>query len=328
MSTCLAESGPTPQYWRQFDALVRVCPFEASRRRLSNGSDAYFYQAGPRDAPRIVLVSPAESPFLLFSRVGRELARTHRVMAWDNSTAAFMEAPFSVPPPTLQRMAEDLLCLIEAEAGDDVHVVSWCSGALIALWTMDLAPGVISSASFIAPPSVLGLAPDRTDFQSRFLHMILELASGTHPDEAGLCRQILEVPRERPILDEVDQAIADLTRQPVRNEIALRRYAKSIQNACLTLPPGRTRSGHRAYVDIVAERCGAVPMALLHCRDDDVVSYKCSADVAARNDNVRFVMYPRGGHFVIYKEPEMLSADIASFVAHVRRPRREGGTES
>ena len=308
----------TPSYWKRFTPWVEDLDVEISMLELRTGEQVHLYEAGPQGAPNVIIVSPSESPFLLMSRVFKALSRHFRVTAWDHPAAVFMDTPADLPPPTLQRMSKDLLAIIEARGMQEAHVVSWCAGALTILWALAQSPPTISSATFIAPPSVLSHAPERTGFQSHFLQMILELASGRHPDEAALCRQILTMPRGgMSSRNNVEQAIYDLTDRPVRDETALRRYAKSIQNACITLPPSMARFRDRAYAEIVTQSSARVPLSLLHCRDDDIVSYKCSNDVAARNDNVRFVLYPRGGHFVIFKEPEMLGADIAGFVAAV-----------
>jgi len=311
-----------PAYWDGFDSLTSELAVRISLLELQDGSRAHVYQAGPDGVPDVLIVSPAESPFLLISRLFRRLSRKYRVTAWDPADGAFMDSAPEAPPPTLSRMANALLGISEAYQLSSPHLVSWCSGALVAAWVLAGAPGRAGSATFIAPPSVLGRCAERTEFQSHFLQTILKLASGGYRDEEAVFRDIQSAPRGRPFGNADDEAIFELTNLPVRDLHALRRYARSIHNACTCVPPSMARFRALAYAEVVEAACQTLPIALLHCKDDDVVSYKCSADVAARNADVKLVLYPSGGHFVIFKQPDMLGTDIEGFVDGLRCPSR------
>ncbi len=102
---------------------------------------------------------------------------------------------------------------------------------------------------------------------------------------------------------------------PLETDWSIRRYAQVIDNMCRVVPPVKSPSG-LAYSDLLDEVSASVPVTIIHCRDDEIVSYKCSMDVCSRNA-IRFVVYPSGGHFVIFGNPELLSADIGNFVGNV-----------
>src|SRR5262249_30100448 len=109
-----AELESTPRYWRDFATLTDELTLDASLPQLPDGSRVHLYEAGPAAAANIILVSPAESPFLLIARLFSALSGAHHVFAWDNPAATFMDTPADLQIPPLRRMADDLLGLIEA----------------------------------------------------------------------------------------------------------------------------------------------------------------------------------------------------------------------
>jgi pimeloyl-ACP methyl ester carboxylesterase len=315
MQNPLVEEGlARPHYWRPFESLERSLPVEVSLLRVREPSGVYVYESGPRDAPRIALVSPGESPFLLISSLFRELSRHFRVVSFDHPGSPFMEPDPTARPATTAVMAETLLDVLEATDARRAHIVTWCVGALPAVWALTMADVPIASLSLIAPPSSLSRCLERTHFQRFYLGIVLQLASGTCANRTALCRWISRAAEGWPIRSESDRLIYELTHLPVRNDESVLRYAHLIKFMTEQLPPTSGPEAPRSYADIMDAICARTPVALLHCLDDDVVTAKCSANIAERNPGVRLELYPTGSHFVIFKEPAMLAATISDFV--------------
>lgn len=303
-----------PPYWEEFPGITQDLDVQVSRLEVSAGAPLYLYEAGPADAPAIVLVNPSEAPFLLLSRLFHSLARQFFVLAWDSPESPFMVDPARPwTPPTIARTAGCLTEILAARQLRRPHVVTWCAGALIYLWALHAFRLNAASVSFIAPPGIVSRCPEKTPFQTFFLPMVLQLTSGHCQAAASVARRIRAVPNERVLLDEVDRAIFDLTQLPVRNDESLQRYAQLIHSMCSELPPswdGRARS----YADLMDDACSVTPATILHCQDDDIFSANCSREVASRHSDVQLKLYPAGGHFVIYKNPGQLVPDITESI--------------
>jgi pimeloyl-ACP methyl ester carboxylesterase len=304
-----------PEYWTEFAALARDLEVEISTLDVTGGAPLYLYEAGPRNAPRVLLINPAEAPFLMMSRLFSALSGEFRVIAWDNTGNPFMADPDRPwVPATIARMAGNLRDILAAREIPHPHVVTWCAGALIYLWAFAAHRIATTSLSLIAPPGIVSRCPEKTPFQTFFLPTVLQLASGHCVDEASLARRIRAVPKERMLLDDVDRAIFDLSQLATRDDAALRRYAQLIRIMCSELPPLPDGSRALSYADVLDEVCRSGRVSLLHCQDDDIFSVNCSREVAARHPDVRLKVYATGGHFVLFREPQQLAPDIAAFI--------------
>lgn len=311
-----ASGAAPPSYWKEFDFLTRDLEVEISNVAVEDGAaQLYVYEAGSPLAPPVVLINPAEAPFLIMSRLFNALSRQFRVIAWEDPGSPFMpDGGLPWAPSTMARMSGDLLEILHARGIHRPHVVTWCAGALVYLWSFAAHGLSTASLSLIAPPGIVSRRMDKTPFQSLFLPMILQLASGHCVDEASMVRRIRALPKQQVLLDDLDRTNFALTQLPVRDDIALRRYAYLIKVMCSELPPRKSSGTAHSYADVLDEVCRTTRVALLHCQDDEFFSINCSRDVAARHSGVRFTEYPTGGHFVLFREPEMLAADIASCV--------------
>jgi pimeloyl-ACP methyl ester carboxylesterase len=251
------------------------------------------------------------------SNVFRELSRDFRVLAFDHPGSPFMEPSARAPEATIEVLARTVTEIVAGRGLDRVHVGTWCVGALVPVWALATSNVPVASLSLIAPPSILGRCRERTAFQQVLLPMVMQLASGLSPHEDILLRKIMNAARaEYTITDATEQAIFDLTHLPVRNEVSTRHYARLIEFMCLNFPAGRD------YAGLMDEICARIPVTFLHCRDDEVVKYQCSAEVVTRNPNARLALYPSGSHFVLFKEPAMIAADIAATVRAAERQRQ------
>lgn len=308
-------SAAAPDYWRDFATLTEDLELSVSRLEGAHGAPLYVYEAGPPEAPPVVLINPAEAPFLLMSRLFSLLSCHFRVIAWDNPGSPFMTEPDGPwMAPTVARMSADLFAILAARGVRRPHVVSWCAGALVYLWSFAAQRMETASVSLIAPPGIVSRSAHKTPFQTFFLPLVLQLASGQCLDEARLARRILAVPNERVLLNDVDQTIFDLTRLPVRHEGALKRYAHLMKVMCSERPPAPEGAASPSYADIMDEACRSSRIGILHCEDDDIFSVDCSRDVAERHGTVCLKVYPNGGHFVLFKDPQQLAPDIAAFI--------------
>jgi pimeloyl-ACP methyl ester carboxylesterase len=243
-----------------------------------------------------------------------QLAADFRVTAWDNAASPCLHWDDSLPLPTMDVLSLDLQQLMQADGMRRPHIVTWCAGAMILLWSRAACDLDFGSVTFIAPPSVLGRCPVRTGFQTHFLQLVMQLGSGTRTDEADLYRRIQSIPKSIGSVTDVDRAILELTSLPMRDEAATKRYARLIRDMCNTPPPAGKRSPEQSYAALFDELCQETPVALIHSRDDDAVSWESSAEMASRNAGVRLFLYPDGSHFVIFREPERIARDVAGFV--------------
>lgn len=304
----------TPRYWTDFSDLVSELKLECSLLPVRDGTCCTLYEAGPREAPTLVLVSPGESPFLLISNLFKELSQDLRVVSWDHPGSPFMEHDGRAPPATTDVMAQTLLDVIAGKNLTRPHIATWCVGALAPVWAFALDDTPFASMSFIAPPSILSRCTDRTAFQSDYLPLLVRLAHGARRYEADLVARIRHAAEAWPVITSIDQAIFDLTHLPIREGYPIRRYAELISFMCMRSPPARDGRATQAYADLMDDICRKVPLALLHSIDDEVARHECSADIAARNPGVRLILYPQGAHFMQFRDPKPLAKDIRDFI--------------
>jgi pimeloyl-ACP methyl ester carboxylesterase len=305
----------TPEYWKSFESLVAQLTLDATMVQSSDRSTRlHLYEAGRPSDGDVILVSPGESPFLLVSPLFMQLARTCRVTSWESRAGPFLPGGPDLRAATLAALAHDIVAVARERQIERPHIVAWCAGALVVVWAIALTGLPVASITLIAPPTVLGGSQERTAFQSSFLQMILELASGLCEDEGVLMEQIRAIPRQQPILNETQREIFELTQLPLRDAVSLKRYAELTKNVCMARAPAMGSATMANYAELMLAICRQTPVAIIHSRDDELFSYKGSLDICTSSDNARLVLYPRGGHFLPFTKAGALAADISSFI--------------
>src|SRR5690606_18108349 len=110
-----------------------------------------------------------------------------RAIAWENPASPCMDTVDGPVTLTVAHAARNLEDVVGLKCTAPPHIVTWCSGALVALWAMAARRLPIASISLIAPPRVVSGCLARTAFQSHFLSKLMNLAVEAVIDNAALC---------------------------------------------------------------------------------------------------------------------------------------------
>ena len=137
----------------------------------------------------------------------------------------------------------------------------------------------------------------------------LTLGYGLSDSPAGLAAWIYEKFVEwsdRETLPDVEDILTNISVYWFTNTIApsMRLYLESAQT------PLRIPAGQRV----------AVPTAIFRCRHE--APFPPRSWIERGYEIARWTDVPRGGHFAALEAPELLAADIGSFLGHPYRPRR------
>ncbi|GAA3760277.1 alpha/beta fold hydrolase [Salinactinospora qingdaonensis] len=110
--------------------VARPCPRLAHSR---DGSPIHCYEAGPTDAPAVVLVTACGMPVSLVRRWMAELGDRFRVLTWESRGLFAPDPGFDLRGHDVAAQAEDLYAVLDTFGVEAAHVMGLCGGAAVAL---------------------------------------------------------------------------------------------------------------------------------------------------------------------------------------------------
>jgi pimeloyl-ACP methyl ester carboxylesterase len=308
-----------PAYWRDLPEVTHGLRVKHSTLRYSDGRQTWVHRYGvPTGGATIIIVNPIATPALLTSRIADALSRRVEVISPENRRSPYLEATSASKYRCgVDRFARDVYELVEWSGATDVHFVGWCSSAFVILSAIDQFGIPARSLTLIAPSAISGSA-DNGSFSRSFIPLIRRIS--TAPEEnAKYLLNVLHKLTQTAILHTSDdrivhhlvwlnirsvQSVSDLADVMEDYEKDLQKRASADHGAC-------------SAASLFARIARTCPTLLIHCRDDQFVSYESSVNVVVQTNGVGLILYPFGGHFVPYKNHERVAADIGNFIASV-----------
>lgn len=282
-------------------------PGDLRQTVAADGASLRYFVAGVA-GPSIVCVNALGQDLLVFSRVARELARRHRVILW-KPRGTFED---SRDASTLWHQVADLQRICEAEAIEDCSLLSWCSGAKVAIEFARSAPQV---SSLVLTNGTFKLYPGLEHAETEFEQTLFEL-----------CRAVAEDPELAPmVMDSMrallsggasrfsssghafqnDSDLSDLIVEPFQSPNTTLRYARQVVNYL-------THDVSRSAVSL------RQPVLLISGRDDRVSSSLMARAVAERIPHGDFAEIAGGSHYCLYEKPAEALAVLEPFLARPR----------
>jgi nucleoside-diphosphate-sugar epimerase/pimeloyl-ACP methyl ester carboxylesterase len=296
----------------QFRSLARRSEqrlFKLEPVRGADGVPLSAYYAGPADAPVVVLANAYGMPVDFWQPMGKRLAQRFRVITWESRFIPNTTVAFDANACSASLHHQDMARVMDHFGVEKAQIVSWCSGAQVALdfarsFPERAASLVLINGTYCMTPSV-----PRTDFLTSLLSISEKIAvdrrraemyvrliygNGDSGASSGDQKQLYS------IMDGVDPFLLHLTSAPFRNPEALYRYAS------LFVQHFRGDELQAGAVD--------VPSLVVTAQGDVVAHHLASREVADRIENSRFMDIPGGDHFSMYFD-EGLADTVAAFVA-------------
>jgi pimeloyl-ACP methyl ester carboxylesterase len=192
------------------------------------------YVVAGTSGPYIVCVNALGQDLLVFSRLIRHFARSNRVIAW-RPRGTF--EPADAPATTIWDQVADLRRILDAERIGDCALVTWCSGAKVAIEFARRSPEVsalvLTNGTFTSYP---GLEHAATEFEKMLLELCLAVVE--HPELADMVMDsmltLLKGNTKRFAAADTassahdDPALAALIREPFQSPRTTRRYAAQV----------------------------------------------------------------------------------------------------
>jgi len=307
------ESLASPSYWQRFPDVAEREVFRWSVLRASDGYPLHVYAAGDVNHETVVVVSPPTIPFLLMSKLAASLSRHFHVIAWETRGGPYLDGKSDGFSLFLDRQAKDLAELLPAAEGGRVHYVGWCGASWIICWAVLNLKLPVSSISLIAPNNVDG-GKEQTGYQKLVTPIIKQSVAGT-PSEIEVAWNVMrEGTNDDLRRTPAERVLGRVVALNIETLKSLREWAKLTRDFYIV--PGSIDEpigGERA-IKLFDDLCGCAPLLMLHCRDDDIVSYKCSLTASERNPASKLVLYPVGGHAVAYLNEPAVSKDVENFI--------------
>jgi len=303
-----------PSYWQYFPGALEKAIFQSSILKASDGHELNVYAAGRAGKETVVIASPPTIPFLLMSKLGASLSRHYRVLAWETRGAPYLDAESDGCSLSVERHAKDLSEILQSSGSSGpAHYIGWCGGSWIICWAILRMNLPALSISFIAPNNVDG-GVEQTNFQ-KFITPIVKRVLKARPEElVSICKVLQEKKRETPDRHPSERDIDQVADLNTGTASSLRKWAKAISDfGVLPESTGGPIAGERA-ISMFDELCTKARTLLMHCRDDDITSYKCSLMASERNPDCKLVLYPTGGHSVAYLHEPVVVRDVMNFI--------------
>jgi pimeloyl-ACP methyl ester carboxylesterase len=268
-----------------------------------DGVPLSVYEAGDPARPTVVLINPLGISCLFTVRLAHRLAERFHVLTWETRGLPnyFPSDDRGGGPWDAGRHCRDLAVILgESRCRADV-IVSYCSGACIALF--GLAHGIVAAGSLclVSPSLEMPGTGGKTDYQRTVLPLLSRIdREGRRM--AALVRVLLQQ-AGRKHLSGADYELSVINNLPFRRDEWTYRYAQ-LQAA-----------GLRIDAAALLQRI-SIPAAIIHDREDELVHADTVEAVAALLRHARLSWVSGGGHFAIYKSREMQDR-ILEFVSGV-----------
>lgn len=296
-----------PRYWSGFTDIASPGHFTASVVAASDGLSLRTYEWGHGNPQHILLVAPIGVPFLLMSRLASSLGTKFHVVGWEARGAGYLDEDCSVRSVDVARQALDLKEILEYATIEQFHVVAWCTGANVVSWLAARHGITPQTVSFIAPSNI-GVSQTETPFNSMFVPLIRSLSEADERKAAFAFKTLRYVAAASQPKTSDEAVVKRLTALNFGSLEAARHYARLLTE--FSAASDQCTFFARYFDDL----CGRVPSLVIHCMDDDVVSWSAVVDAVDRSKRSRFVVYPSGGHYVTYCSGDQVAYEIMSFL--------------
>jgi pimeloyl-ACP methyl ester carboxylesterase len=252
----------------------------------------------------VLLVCPFATPFLMFARVGRQLAADYFVVSHEPRGAPFMPGKLGPESLTLDRFTADVEETLARRGIESAHVVAWCSGVDIAARLFQNGRLHFKSLALITPGLIAKAVamPEKSPYQETFLPLLKAAAVADAEQAQALFATVRALIKPTPEA-ETDRLIQRLATMNLRSAESFQAYGK-LYETFLSNPDYETRD---ALIDAAID---GTPTLALHCRDDAVISYKCSMQLADKPRQLTVVVPEAGGHFLPFKDPDLVCSNL------------------
>jgi len=269
----------------------------------ADGAWLTTYEAGEPGRPTVVLVNPLGISCLITTALARRLCEEHHVLTWETRGLPDYrpEAGAGGGDWHPERHCRDLAAILQARGVGADWLVSYCSGANIAIY--GLAHGLFTARGLcLASPSLAVEGGRTTDYQRVVVPLLARVArDGLRT--AALVRALLQQAGRVPESGE-ERELSVINDLPFRSDETTHRYAQ-LHAPCLALDA------------VPLLRRVTVPTLVVHDRDDDLIHADTVTAIAAALANGTLA-WSDGGHFAIHKSRAMQDR-ILAFLAAQRR---------
>jgi 3-oxoadipate enol-lactonase len=273
----------------------------------SDGSPLRCWEAGPRDAPAVALVTACGMPVGLAAHWMRALSGDYRVVTWE-SRGLFAErggqGPAALGGHDLAAQAGDLAAVLDGFGIRRAHAMGLCGGAVVALAAASGSDRVTSLSLWHGDYELGGAAP-KTDHQ-RDVKSLLTMAARSVDKAAGLHRLM----RRPAALDAMRADIAHHLIYPYATPELLHRYG--------------LLNGSIMSADSRPFLSAGQPVLVVTSGDDTTAHPAGSEYVAARLPRATLAVRPHGDHLTAFDAGPELVALAGKFLYEVTAPERRG----
>ncbi|MFC5473502.1 alpha/beta fold hydrolase [Paraherbaspirillum soli] len=266
-----------------------------------DGTPLTVYRAGDAGKPTAVLINPLGISCLFMSNLARSLAQDYHVLTWESRGLPDYAALDQTHADqwTLERHCRDLIHILKSKDCAADVIVSYCSGANIAIY--GLAHGLFDTGKLcmVSPSVEMGKTVQKTVYQKTVLPLWLTIAKGGLRT-AAMVRALLKN-SEKTYAEPIDHELSVINNLPFQSDELLYRYAQlhapCLELDCASLLPRLS-----------------LPTMVVQGEDDDMIHPDTATAVAAALPHSQLRWINDGGHFAIYKNLA-LQKQIGEFLA-------------
>lgn len=280
---------------RTFAIYKEAAVFKEDIILSANGTPLAVYEAGTLTNPVVVLINPLGMSCLFMTRLANRLAENFRVITWESrGLPDYADAKSDGSDDwSLESHCNDLLAILQKKNCEADAIVTFCSGANIAVH--GLSSGMLQSKRLcmISPSLEMGEVGQKTDYQRSILPLWSKIAQeGLRM--AGLVRVLLQQSDSK-FDNTTDHELSVINNLPFQSDEHTHRYAQ-LHTPCL-------QQDSAALLP-----CVKVPTLLIHGEDDDMVHADSARAIAAVLPHCQLLWNNEGGHFAIYKSVKLQDA--------------------
>jgi pimeloyl-ACP methyl ester carboxylesterase len=286
---------------RGFDVCRRAASLADRTVQSQDGRRLKVFTAGDPGAPTVLVINPLGTSCLLTVKLIAALARWRRVVTWESRGLPdnFPDDPLGEHAWDPQSHTHDLAAVVATcVTGGIDGVVAYCSGSYLTLYATALGLVAASRIALISPPLEIRSGGRQTLYQQTIPALLARVAR-EGPKSAALVRAIMQN-GVRATPEDGAYELHVLNNLPFGRDEYVYRYA-CLHAAWRSVP----------WTDLLPNI--AVPTAIFHGSDDELVHADTVASLAAAILGSRLQVYERQGHFAVYT-CDGLIRDAVSFV--------------
>lgn len=267
--------------------------------RRADGTVITAVEAGPRDAPGVLISPPCALSYRLSLPWLRALRASYRcvIMQTRGTSEPIVDREdFDRRGYDLSRQVEDLVALTDELATGPVHVMGICGGAAVALAAAAQRPDRVASLSLWHADLELGGDAEKTDHQVN-LRALLDLGGESRDTAAWLREKLTSGP-----MTGVPERIGPLVVRPYATTELFYRYAK-LTAATMHWDSRPSAAGM------------SQPCLVVTSEDDDTAHPAGSRRLAEIVPGARLVVAERGTHLDAFRATPEQVCSLTSFLA-------------